>query len=81
MARGAVIGRPATNVREAVRQALASTGRLHAWLRLERGRVPDGSACAKAIDYSLNHWTALTRNLLDGGVPVDNNHLENLIRP
>ena len=29
------------------------------WLKLERRRVPDGSAIAKAIDYSLNHWTAL----------------------
>jgi transposase len=54
---------------------------LHAWLRLERSRVPDGSATAKALDYSLNHWSALTRNLLDGDVPVDNNHCENLIRP
>jgi transposase len=55
--------------------------RLHAWLELERGKVPDGSATAKALDYSLKHWTALTRNLLDGDVPVDNNHLENQIRP
>jgi transposase len=54
---------------------------LHEWLRFERGRVPDGSATAKAIDYSLNHWTALTRNLHDGRVSVDNNSLENLIRP
>ena len=54
---------------------------LHAWLRLERSRVPDGSATAKALNYSLNHWTALTRNLLDGEVSVDNNSLENLIRP
>ena len=54
---------------------------LHTWLAFERRRVPDGSATAKAIDYSLRHWTALTRNLLDGNVPVDNNHLENLVRP
>ncbi|WP_185879103.1 transposase [Variovorax sp. MHTC-1] len=54
---------------------------LQAWLRLERGRVPDGSATAKALNYSLNAWEALTRNLLDGDVPVDNNHCENLIRP
>ncbi len=54
---------------------------LHVWLQLERGQVPDGGATAQAIDYSLNHWTALTRNLLDGEVPVDNNHLENQIRP
>ena len=54
---------------------------LQTWLAFERRRVPDGSATAKAIDYSLRHWTALTRNLLDGDVPVDNNHLENLVRP
>jgi len=54
---------------------------LHVWLRLERQRVPDGSAIAKAIDYSLNHWKGLSRFLLDGAVPVDNNHIENQIRP
>lgn len=54
---------------------------LHVWLQLERSKVPEGGATAQAIDYSLNHWTALTRNLLDGDVPVDNNHLENQIRP
>ena len=54
---------------------------LHAWLRLERTRVPDGSAIAKAIDYSLNHWKALSRFLQDGDVPIDNNHIENQMRP
>jgi transposase len=54
---------------------------LRKWLEGERAKVPDGSATAKALDYSLKHWTALTRNLLDGDVPVDNNHLENQIRP
>jgi transposase len=54
---------------------------LHAWLRLERGHVPDGSAIARAIDYSLNHWQALSRFLIDGAVPIDNNHIENQMRP
>ena len=54
---------------------------LHLWLQLERTRVPDGSAIAKAIDYSLNHWDGLGRFLLDGDVPIDNNHCENRIRP
>ncbi|GKT27166.1 IS66 family transposase [Acidovorax sp. SUPP3334] len=53
----------------------------HAWLQLERSRVPDGSATAKALNYSLNAWAALTHHLVDGDVPVDNNHCENLIRP
>jgi len=54
---------------------------LHVWLQLERTRVPDGSAIAKAIDYSLNHWLALSRFLQDGAVPIDNNHIENQMRP
>ena len=54
---------------------------LHVWLKLERQRVPDGSGIARAIDYSLNRWAALTRFLIDGDVPVDNNHLENQMRP
>lgn len=31
-------------------------GQLHVWLEVERGRVLDSSATAKALDYSLNHW-------------------------
>jgi Transposase IS66 family/IS66 C-terminal element/IS66 Orf2 like protein len=54
---------------------------LRAWLTLEIRRVPEGSATAKAIHYSLNHWQALTAYLRDGKVPLDNNHLENLMRP
>ncbi len=54
---------------------------MHTWLKLERGRVADGGLTANAIDYSLNHWSALTRYLLDWAVPVDNNHLERQIKP
>ena len=54
---------------------------LHAWLQFECARVPDGSAIAKAIGYSLNHWQALSRFLHDGSVPIDNNHIENQMRP
>jgi hypothetical protein len=54
---------------------------LQAWLLLQRQRVPEGSATARAIDYSLNRWTALTRYLGDGRLPPDNNWIENRIRP
>ena len=43
--------------------------------------MPDGSAIAGAIDYSLNAWAALTANLNDAMVQVDNNHIERLMRP
>jgi transposase len=43
--------------------------------------MPDGSATAKALGYSLKRWAALTRFVDDGQLPVDNNHLENQIGP
>jgi transposase len=57
------------------------TDTLHAWLIANRLKVPDGSATAKAIDYSLKRWTALMRYLDDGEIPIDNNWVENRIRP
>jgi len=54
---------------------------LHQWLILHRQKVPDGSATTKAIDYSLNRWPALIRYLGDGTLPLDNNWVENRIRP
>ena len=54
---------------------------LQAWLLAQRQRVPHGSATAKAIDYSLKRWPALIRYATDGRLPIDNNPLENNIRP
>ncbi len=54
---------------------------LHKWLLEFRPKVPDGSATAKAMDYSLNRWTALTRYLGDPALPIDNNFDEQQIRP
>ena len=54
---------------------------LHAWMITQRLLVHDGSAISKALDYSLKRWTALSRYLDDGAVPIDNNWAENQIRP
>jgi transposase len=54
---------------------------LHAWMTSRRKLVSEGSAIARALDYSLKRWDALTRYLVDGHVPIDNNWLENQIRP
>jgi transposase len=54
---------------------------LHQWLVQQRQKVPDGSATARAIDYSLKRWVALTRFVDDGELPIDNNWVENQIRP
>ena len=54
---------------------------LHDWLNAQRGKITDGTATAKAIDYSLNRWAALTRYLDDPALPIDNNFDEQQIRP
>lgn len=54
---------------------------LHTWLTKQRQRLANADATAKAIDYSLSNWRALTRYLDDGNVPIDNNAAENAVRP
>lgn len=54
---------------------------LHHWLLAQRQKLAKADATAKAIDYSLSNWRALTRYLDDGHVPIDNNAVENSIRP
>jgi len=73
----------AADERKAIRQEKSKpiADALHQWLTQQRQKVPDGSATAKAIDYSLNRWAALTRYLADGDLPIDNNWVENQIRP
>lgn len=47
----------------------------------QRDLMPNESATARASDYSLKRWVALTRYLDDEAVPIDNNQVENQIRP
>ena len=54
---------------------------LHDWMLRCRDQVPEGSATAKALLYSLRRWEALTRYIDDGNLPIDNNWVENQIRP
>jgi transposase len=54
---------------------------LHAWLTTQRQLLVKADATARAIDYSLSNWIALTTFLGDGAVPIDNNAAENAIRP
>ena len=54
---------------------------MHDWLLLTRVTVANGGGTAKAIDYSLKRWAALSRYATDGLLPIDNNPVENVIRP
>ncbi|MFD2184982.1 IS66 family transposase, partial [Rhodoplanes azumiensis] len=53
---------------------------LHAWLRGERTKLSAKSETAKAIDYALKRWTALTRFLDDGRLCLSNNAAERALR-
>jgi transposase len=65
--------------REAASQARLDA--LHCWLLHTRKSIADGSALARAIDYSLKRWEALARYARNGLFPIDNNPVENAIRP
>ena len=53
---------------------------LQTWLRRQRARLSGKSETAKAIDYALKRWTALTRFLDDGRLCMSNNAAERELR-
>ena len=54
---------------------------LHAWLQDHLGRVSAISDLAKAMRYTLRHWSGLVVFLDDGRVEMDTNVVERAIRP
>jgi transposase len=53
---------------------------LEAWLREQRRKLSSKNETAKAIDYSLKRWVALTRFLDDGRLCMSNNAAERTLR-
>lgn len=47
----------------------------------EHGRHLPKSKLGEALDYALGQWVQLERYLLEGRLDIDNNAIENLIRP
>lgn len=52
-----------------------------AWLSHQRQQLMNADVTAKAMDYTLKRWSALTVHLNDARIPIDNNAVENAIRP
>jgi transposase len=50
------------------------------WLRSTLGTVSQKGDTAKAINYALNQWAALTLYVDDGAVEIDNNAAERALR-
>lgn len=61
--------------------ALPELAAWHQWLLQTRARTAPGGASAKALDYTLRRWAALSRYAETGHLPIDNNVIENSIRP
>jgi len=74
-------GRP-PDERRRVRQerAMPLLTALKAWLKKSLAQLSQKSALAKAINYVLGRWTALTRYVDDGRLEIDNTIVERAIR-
>lgn len=44
-------------------------------------QTANGGASAKALEYMLKRWPSLVRYVHTGNLPIDNNPVENVIRP
>jgi len=71
------------NARKALRaeKSLPALVALHDWLHQARLKTAPNTAAIKAIDYSLKRWAALIGYAETGDLPIDNNPVENSIRP
>jgi transposase len=61
--------------------AIPALAAMHAWLLATQLSVAAGSGTAKAIEHALKRWPALQRYASSGSLPIDNNPVENAIRP
>jgi len=70
-------------VRRATRQERSKplVTELNAFVRAQRERLSQRSNMGQALGYLMNHWDGLCVYLNDGRVEMDNNPVENLIRP
>ena len=68
---------------KALRQekAVPILNEMEAWMQEEIYKVAPKSAIGKALSYTLNLWPRLKRYVEDGRFKIDNNLIENCIRP
>ena len=55
--------------------------KIHAWLVKHVSQAPPKGKLGQALHYMKNHWEKLIRYIDDGKLEIDNNLIENVIRP
>ena len=63
------------------KEALPVLQSFEKWMKEEYIKVPPKSAIAKALQYSIGKWKELTTYTTNGMLHIDNNPVENSIRP
>ncbi len=64
-----------------LREAVPVLAELGAWMKAEYVQTTPTSTIGKALAYSIRRWQALSRYTEDGLLEIDNNPVENAIRP
>jgi len=77
----AVYWRPGARQQLRTEKSLVLLDTFHHWLLATRAQTVNGGASAKALDYTLRRWPSLVRYATTGHLPIDNNPVENAIRP
>jgi transposase len=72
---------PQARGRERQRQLVPKLDALKRWLDDLQPKVLGNTGLDKAVNYTLKRWSALARVADDGHYPIDNNPIENAIRP
>lgn len=63
------------------RQAVPILSKMHAWLEKSLRQVPPKTKLGEAVAYAWKQWSRVSRYVDDGAYPIDNNRIENAIRP
>ena len=72
---------PEVRYQQRIERAKPNIDKLKTWLDDTRPKVPPKTALGKALHYLHHQWPRLIAYLQDGRYPMDNNPVENAIRP
>lgn len=76
---GGIIGEERKQIRQ--EEAAPILESLHVWMVEQYSKVNPKSSLAEALSYSIKRWKGLSHYVENGDLEIDNNLIENAIRP